>query len=166
MKIYRTELESGISQKLFDINAEKFSLDEIEFYSNKINGSISVDVLSNGYHIKGFIEVPYKMTCDRCLIKFNDLKNIKFNFILTDDKELNYDDSDDVIHFPINMNEFDLTQLFQELILLEVQMKTICQEDCKGLCSNCGTNLNKKNCDCSKNTSSSPWDKLKNLDGN
>jgi len=166
MKIYRTELETGISQKLFDINAEKFSLDEIEFYSKKINGSISFDILSNGYHVKGFIKVPYNKTCDRCLIKFNDLKNIKFNFILTDDEDLNYDDSDDVIHFPINVNEFDLTHTFQELILLDVQMKTICKDNCKGLCSNCGTNLNKNNCDCFNDTSSSPWDKLKNFERN
>ena len=56
MKIYRTELETGINQKLFDINAENFSLDEIEFYSNIINGTISVDTLSNGYHIKGNLD--------------------------------------------------------------------------------------------------------------
>ena len=48
-------------------------------------------------------------------------------------------------------DEFDLKPLFQELILLELQMKIICKEDCKGLCSNCGTNLNEKSADCSNN---------------
>jgi len=165
MKIYRTELDSGIDQKLFDINAEKFSLDEIEFYSNDIKGILSADCMSNGYHIRGKLNVPYKLTCDRCLIKYNELKEVKFTFILTDDSDLNYDESDDVIHFPDSENEFDLNPLFQELILLEIQMKTICKYDCKGLCSICGTNLNKKECDCSNKIDTSPWDAIKNLKG-
>ena len=28
-------------------------------------------------------------------------------------------------------------------------MKPLCKDDCKGLCANCGTNLNKATCDCS-----------------
>lgn len=166
MKIYRTELDSGIDHKLFDINAEQFSLDEIEFYSNVIQGSLSVDNMSNGFHIKGKLEVPYELLCDRCLTQYNELKVIKFNFILTDDNELNYDESDDVIRFPDSENEFDLNPLFQELILLGIQMKKICKDDCKGLCSSCGTNLNENGCNCSKTIDTSPWDAIKNLKGN
>jgi uncharacterized protein len=163
MNIYRTELESGISQKLFDINAEKFNLEEIEFFSKNINGTISVDTLSNGYHVKGNLKIPYKLTCDRCLTKFKDLKNIKFNFILTDDEELNYDDSDDVVYFSNSKDEFDLNPMFQEYIFLAIQMKILCKDSCKGLCINCGTNLNKIKCNCSDNKDIGPWDKLKNL---
>ena len=84
MKIYRTELDSGIEQKLFEINAEQFSSDDIEFYSKDIKGTLFVDSMSNGYYIKGKLEVPYKLTCDRCLAQFDELKEIKFNIILTD----------------------------------------------------------------------------------
>lgn len=166
MKIYRTELDSGIEQKLFEINAEQFSSDDIEFYSKTINGTLFVDNMSNGYHIKGKLDVPYKLICDRCLTQFDELKEIKFNIILTDNNELNYDESDDIIYFSPKENEFDLNPLFQELIRLEIQIKILCKTDCKGLCLNCGTNLNEKQCDCAKKVDSSPWDVLKNLEGN
>ena len=166
MKIYRTELDSGIEQKLFEINADQFSSDDIEFYSKKIKGTIFVDNMSNGYHIKGKLDVPYKLTCDRCLTQFNELKEIKFNIILTDDNELNYDESDDIIYFSPKKNEFDLNPLFQELIFLEIQMKILCKPECKGICPNCGTNRNEQQCACAKNADLRPWNVLKNLEGN
>ena len=163
MKIYRTELLTDIDRKLFEIDVDQLGLDNVEFTSKAIGGLLTVDNMSNGFHIKGNLEVPYKLVCDRCLTDFSELKTIKFDFILTDDDQLNYDDSDDVIHFPIGEEEFDLNPLFQELIQLELQMKIICKTDCKGLCSNCGTNLNTNECDCNKEQTSSAWDALKKL---
>ena len=163
MKIYRTELLTAIDRKLFEIDVDQLSLDNVEFTSKKLNGSLTVDNMSNGFHVKGNLEVPYKLLCDRCLTDFNESKTINFDFILTDDNQLNYDDSDDIIQFPIGEDEFDLNPLFQELIQLELQMKFLCKTDCKGLCSNCGTNLNTNECKCGKEQSSSAWDTLKNL---
>jgi len=163
MKIYRTELLTDIDRKLFEIDVDQLGLDNVEFTSKTLSGLLTVDNMSNGFHIKGNLEVPYKLVCDRCLTDFSDLKTINFDFILTDDDQLNYDDSDDVIHFPIGEEEFDLNPLFQELIQLELQMKIICKTDCKGLCSNCGTNLNTHECDCNKEQASSAWDVLKKL---
>ena len=45
-------------------------------------------------------------------------------------------------------DEIDLGQLMQEQFYLALPMKPLCKDDCKGLCPNCGTNLNKATCDC------------------
>jgi len=82
-----------------------------------------------------------------------------------DEDELLLDDSDDVLYFSKDDNEIDLKTLFRELILLEKQIKNICKETCKGLCSNCGTNLNEGNCKCSVEAHDNPWEVLKNLEG-
>lgn len=163
MKIYRTELLTDIDRKLFEIDVDQLGLDNVEFSSKKLSGYLTTDSMSNGFHIKGNLEVPYKLLCDRCLTDFSELKTIYFDFILTDDDQLNYDESDDIIPFPISEDEFDLNPLFQELIQLELQMKILCKIDCKGLCSNCGTNLNDHECECSKEQASSAWDVLKKL---
>jgi uncharacterized protein len=42
----------------------------------------------------------------------------------------------------------DLGQLIEEQFYLVLPMKPLCSVDCKGLCSNCGTNLNVASCDC------------------
>jgi len=36
----------------------------------------------------------------------------------------------------------------RESLQIALPMKPLCKDDCKGLCPNCGTNLNKATCDC------------------
>ena len=43
----------------------------------------------------------------------------------------------------------DLGELLREQLYLALPMKPLCSEDCKGLCPQCGTNLNRETCDCS-----------------
>ena len=44
----------------------------------------------------------------------------------------------------------DLEELARTDILLELPTKVLCSEDCKGLCSQCGKNLNEGECSCEK----------------
>jgi uncharacterized protein len=165
MKLYRTELDKGISKKLFDIDTNQFQLDGLNFFEETVKGELSAERSSNGYHISGIINIPFEQTCDRCLDRFHNLKYVEFKFWFTDENELLQNDSDDVFYFSRDDNEIDLGILFRELIFLEEQMKSICSKDCKGLCSNCGTNLNKVNCKCSIDIEDNPWEVLKNLQG-
>ena len=45
-------------------------------------------------------------------------------------------------------DEIDLGQLMSEQLYLSLPMKPLCADDCKGLCSQCGTNLNRSTCTC------------------
>jgi uncharacterized protein len=45
-------------------------------------------------------------------------------------------------------NVIDLGQLMQEQCYLAVPMKPLCRETCRGLCPECGINLNTASCDC------------------
>ena len=47
-------------------------------------------------------------------------------------------------------DEIDLEQLMREQFLLALPMKPLCGEGCKGLCTICGTNLNRGACDCKR----------------
>ena len=42
----------------------------------------------------------------------------------------------------------DLIELLREQFVLALPMKPLCDEACKGLCTECGSNLNKTQCDC------------------
>ena len=163
MKLNRTDLDKGLSKKLFDIDTDQFHSDELNFYENTIKCELSVERSSNSHHISGAIKIPFEHNCDRCLIDFHELRTIDFNFILTDNDELFQDTSDDVLRFSPNDDEIDLNPFFREIILLEIQLKRICKEDCKGLCSNCGTNLNDDKCNCLFDIKDSPWDTLKKI---
>ena len=166
MKLFRSELDIGISNKLFYIDANQLQDGETEFYKNKICGRISVEKDATGYHLRGKLNVHFKLNCDRCLDNFRKEKEIHFNMILTNERELLSNDSADVIFFPIEQNEVDLNPYFREHIYLEQQLKNICKDDCIGLCSYCGTNLNDRTCNCLEERKDNPWDALKNLQGN
>jgi uncharacterized protein len=42
----------------------------------------------------------------------------------------------------------DLGQLMREQLYLSLPMKPLCHEDCRGLCPQCGTNVNRGSCSC------------------
>jgi uncharacterized protein len=44
----------------------------------------------------------------------------------------------------------DLDPIVREQVLLALPMNAVCREDCKGLCAQCGQNLNEKQCGCEK----------------
>lgn len=45
----------------------------------------------------------------------------------------------------------DLSQMVLTAAILALPMRFLCSENCKGLCVNCGKNLNKENCECGNN---------------
>jgi uncharacterized protein len=45
---------------------------------------------------------------------------------------------------------------------LNLPVRFLCKEDCKGVCTKCGKNLNEGECECVPEEKSSPFDILKN----
>lgn len=93
--------------------------------------------------------------CDRCCAPVSDTREAKLSYILV--KEMQDEASDGLLQVEGDFLETD--SLVAESILLDVPSKVLCNEDCKGLCSMCGQNLNLKKCDCKKQQS--PFDILK-----
>lgn len=56
-----------------------------------------------------------------------------------------------------------LEDILREQLLLEVPIKVVCREECKGLCPHCGQNLNLGSCDCVEESSDPRWDALRGL---
>jgi len=57
----------------------------------------------------------------------------------------------------------DLDPLVREQLLLSLPAYPVCREDCKGLCSVCGANLNERECGCDRHVPDPRWAGLKNL---
>ena len=93
----------------------------------------------------------YKMhyLCDRCLSDEHREYKMNFEHILLKDPNA-AGASDDYIL--TEGNSLDLDELVVSDILLELPTKLLCKEDCKGLCSSCGKNLNEGKCGCDEKT--------------
>jgi len=56
-----------------------------------------------------------------------------------------------------------LEDVLREQVLLAVPLKAICRQDCKGLCSQCGANLNAAQCSCAEPVEDPRWAALKEI---
>lgn len=57
----------------------------------------------------------------------------------------------------------ELDDVLREQILLSVPLKSLCREDCRGLCPHCGQNLNHETCSCSEEVEDPRWEALKDI---
>ena len=64
---------------------------------------------------------------------------------------------------PKGIDSVDITEDLREEILLHVPGFSICSEDCKGLCPQCGVDLNTGSCACKTENGPTPWSALDNL---
>ena len=60
-------------------------------------------------------------------------------------------------------NVFDLEEYLRQSILVNIPIKPLCDEDCKGLCPHCGANLNDGPCECRPDSEESPFAALASL---
>jgi uncharacterized protein len=58
-----------------------------------------------------------------------------------------------------------LEDVLREQVLLALPLKVTCREDCKGLCPQCGKNLNQEQCSCSTEVEDPRWAALKEVRG-
>lgn len=91
------------------------------------------------------IETELHTVCDRCAC--NVVRHLSVPFVHTFVPEVsNEDDADDYIILPDLV--LDVDALAEEDLVLNLPSKVLCKDDCKGLCPQCGKNLNDGPCDC------------------
>jgi uncharacterized protein len=69
----------------------------------------------------------------------------------------------DLLSSSYSGDEIDLTHEIEEQIAMEIPLKPLCNEECKGLCHECGADLNTSTCSCSKEPVSLTFSALKNF---
>ena len=84
--------------------------------------------------------------CDRCLKSFDNPKSVHCEYILAE--RLENGESDDIIL--LEDGAVDIGELARTAFILEMDGKTLCSEDCKGICPGCGADLNQGSCTCKK----------------
>ncbi|KAL5713685.1 hypothetical protein ACHQM5_015739 [Ranunculus cassubicifolius] len=67
-----------------------------------------------------------------------------------DDDDDNLIDMDDKLYFPADRKEIDVSKNIRDLIHVEITINAVCDPGCKGLCLQCGVNLNVGKCRCVK----------------
>ena len=120
--------------------------------------------------IKGDLSTRLEVACARCLepVKLDVRRNFELLYrplgtdagraelsVTAAEAEVGYYQGEGLL----------LEDVLREQILLEVPLKAICREDCKGLCAHCGKNLNEGACSCAEPIEDPRWAALKEIRG-
>ncbi len=112
--------------------------------------------------LKGSVSMEMEMLCSRCLepLHYKLRSNVSSRYVpgqetdsLDSDVELHASDIE-VEYY--TGDQIDLTQAVYDQIMLSLPLARLCRKDCQGICSQCGVNRNKKNCQCSDKDSIDP----------
>jgi len=117
--------------------------------------SLAFDIVKDKdqFQLDGHVQTALDLPCSRCLEPFVQPVDVPFQLRYQphamnrgeDEREIEEDDLSTAFY---ENDEIDLGQLMREQFLLSLPMKPLCGDDCKGLCPECGTNLNRATCDC------------------
>lgn len=97
--------------------------------------------------LKARLDTVLSLACDRCAKPFQRKKTVEYETLLA--FELANGENDDIVLLNLE-GELELDELMREVFLLEMDTKNLCSEDCKGLCPNCGVDLNVEPCRCKR----------------
>lgn len=157
--------------------------DTLEFHFNEDIGTLSFNdeqflvkgpvdfqgkIINAGrlLQVRGKIVGTVNLQCSRCLDSFD--YNIKTSF------EESYCHENDVAVIKeegieeeecniFKGEKIDFIEDVKECLALSIPMKPVCKEECKGICPQCGQNLNLKKCDCIQESIDHRFEVLKKL---
>ena len=147
---------------------EVFEFDDVSGEKNKIACHVDATVRRIGetFYIDGSVSGGYETLCHKCLEPVRVELSPPFSVVVKRASERSevegVGEAGDYVELPAGQREFELGDHIYEHLIVSIPITVACREDCQGLCSNCGQNLNKGKCDC-ESVVDSRWDALKKL---
>ena len=136
--------------------------------NSMVQGEVRLMRTDRGILAKGTLHTEVEATCSRCLSLFGCPLALNI--------EEEYFPVTDVVSgtslplpgepgcFTIDEHHvLDLAEAIRQYVLLVIPMKTLCRQNCAGLCPSCGHNLNEGSCNCLPQEMEPRWSELSKL---
>jgi len=154
--------DGGLNFSLL-LNKDQLEIDQAGLSVNvDIAVSGSLTRVGDDVYLKGTVMTSVVDSCSRSLDTLSCPvdSDLKSHFVPSDnrstskrDVELHASDIDAEVY---ENQQIDLTQSIRDSILLAVPVICLCKENCKGICSQCGKNLNQGLCKCENESFTDP----------
>ncbi len=132
-----------------DVSSE-ISFDTLSFNGQDISFNAPLKVKGTVRNNDGLLRMElecsadYVSQCSRCLEPVGQKLDFTINEVFSKTELEN--ENDDVII--LNSNEIDLKDIAEQSFCCSLPITCLCSDDCKGLCPDCGCNLNTETCSC------------------
>ncbi len=149
MRIAAEDIPEGISDLELTCEVHEIGLEAEEVgFVGPVTAKVNLFKQDDKIYVKAKLSVVMESECAKCLSSVHETLEVSSEnqyrplpntsrYIL-DDIGIRYYEEEYI----------DLSEDISENHLLEVPVRILCSEDCKGLCPHCGQNLNKGKCDC------------------
>jgi uncharacterized protein len=161
MKIKISGLGDGEHKYDFKCSASEIGLDS-EF-EKEVIVDVTLRKSIRQYYLDIECMTQKKSTCDRCLADFDLRIDCSFKLVYTYDQSFSLPDFDEIKFLNFHDTEFEIGEDVRQMIMLNIPLKLLCSEECKGLCLICGKNLNESECNCNRDNFNPKFDELKKL---
>ncbi len=111
---------------------------------------------ADAFEATGGVKTRLEFSCSRCLEPFEVPVDAAFELryvpqpdgdaeVEPDEREI---EDDDLTTAYYSDGQLDIGDLLREQFQLALPMKPLCSDACRGLCAQCGANLNRTECEC------------------
>ena len=108
----------------------------------EVDVSVSISSFSGGLSVRGTVHCPWVGRCRRCSNEVTGLLDVSVDERYVEDRR-----GDDEA-YSYDGDTIDLAPLVHDAVFLELPLTPLCREDCRGLCVQCGIDLNDAACEC------------------
>jgi uncharacterized protein len=155
----------------FPILAEMIARGECDILA-PIQTAIRAVRIAGRVDVEGEVRTTVALSCGRCLKAFQTALSSHFALTFTNRSEdiALAAEPDDLELHPEEINriyyqgeKINLQEALQEQVVMAFPIRALCSETCRGLCPQCGADLNAGDCGCSPQTTDSRFAGLKKL---
>lgn len=129
----------------YELTGDNLSFPSISEYKKKPTAQGRVFNEAGVLRMTGEISAELICICDRCGGLFEKTKTTDVDVVLGEEES---EENPDL--FVLKGDTVDLDEVLGSCFIMDMDMKILCSDDCKGLCPECGKNLNLGPCGCRK----------------
>jgi uncharacterized protein len=101
---------------------------------------LAADSVTDGIAVTGTVSGTMHLCCSRCLVDYHR------SFEQHVDEMYYYGNAEDRDGYEVEANHIDLEPMLRDVIVLAIPTRPLHEENCRGLCSTCGADLNTVEC--------------------
>lgn len=133
---------------------------------NEVAGELTIQPVGHILRVSGLLATGWQTVCSRCLTEvYLPLKvplQLEYTRAASDEPLLN-EKKEAAGLYLYHDHTLDLREALYEQLVMARPMRVLCRKACKGLCIQCGTDLNQQSCQCTTVRVNNPFAGLKHL---
>jgi uncharacterized protein len=163
------QIEIDEQASAFEVLHELIDQGALEFTA-PVRGTLSAAWAGNIIEVTGQLETTVVLPCGRCLMPVTSHLEIDilicYSALADDDAAVAEESeirSEELGLITFTGTEIDLRPDIEQEIIMALPQQLVCAEDCRGLCPNCGIDLNQGQCQCERPVFHAGLEALKNF---